>query len=87
MTGEIFLGMDLWHRHNQAMRIEPGTLVVATTASGVEVPMRALSQPTQGRDFPIVWVCTEGDYQAGLEGDETVMIPWPLDALAVPEPA
>lgn len=58
-----------------------------TTASGVQVQMRALGAPEKGRDFPIVWVCTEADYDAALSGDESVRIPWPLDAIVEAVPA
>ena len=64
------------------MAITSGTHLNVTTASGDQMPMRALGAPTQGRDFPIVWVCTEADYEAALAGDESVRIPWPLDAIA-----
>jgi hypothetical protein len=47
--------------------------------------MRALSAPEKGRDFPVVWVCTEADYDAAMAGDTSVRIPWPLDAV-VEEP-
>lgn len=59
-----------------------------TTASGTTVRMRAVGAPVRGRDFPVVWVCTEEEYQrATAEGDEADALPWPLDALRVPEPA
>jgi hypothetical protein len=70
------------------MSIEPGTLVEATTASGTKVLMRAVGSPTRGRDFPVVWVCTEQEYErAHAEGDEPDALPWPLDALSVPKAA
>ena len=68
------------------MAITAGMVIKVTTASGEQVPMRALGEPTRGRDVPIVWVCTEDDYEAAVAGDETVRIPWPLDSVteAVP---
>jgi hypothetical protein len=59
------------------MAITTGALVEVVTASGRTARMRAMGEPTQGRDFPIVWVCTEGEYEVGTsEG-----IPWPLNAV------
>jgi hypothetical protein len=63
------------------MAITPGMVLKVTTAGGDHVLMRALSEPTRGRDMPVVWVCTEADYEAAMAGDESVRIPWPLDAV------
>ena len=50
--------------------------------------MRAVGVPTRGRDFPVVWVCTEVEYERAVaEEDDADAIPWPLDAVRVPEPA
>jgi hypothetical protein len=57
-------------------------LVDATTASGAIVRMRALGGPTKGRDFPVVWLCTEHEWdRAQAVGDEPDGIPWPLEAV------
>lgn len=70
------------------MSIEPGVLVEATTASGEVVRMRAIGAPTQGRDFPVVWVCTEDEYEQALTmAREPDGLPWPLEAVQVPEHA
>jgi hypothetical protein len=69
------------------MTITQGMLLKVTTASGAQVPMRALGEPTRGRDFAIVWVCSEDDYEAALAGDDSVQIPWPLDAITEAVPA
>ena len=70
------------------MEIEPGTVLEVTTASGSTVRMRAIGRPTKGRDFPVVWVCTEPEYErAQADGDEPDALPWPLDAVRIPEPA
>lgn len=63
------------------MAIEAGVLVEVVTASGKTARMRALGVPTQGRDFPVVWVCTEDEYEQAGPGDEVEGIPWPLDAV------
>jgi hypothetical protein len=68
--------------------IVPGVVVQATTASGSVVPMRATSMAMRGKDFPVVWVCTEEDWQVANEaGIEPDSLPWPLTALAVADPA
>lgn len=61
------------------MAIEAGMLVEAMTASGTTVRMRATGQPVQGRDFPVVWVCTEEEWDAAP--GEIAGIPWPLDSV------
>lgn len=71
------------------MAIEAGVLVEVVTASGKTARMRALGAPMQGRDFPVVWVCTEGEYEQAGPDDEVGGIPWPLDAVheVAPQPA
>lgn len=74
--------------HDGGMTIEPGMLLEATTASGSVVLMRATGRPEKGRDFPVVWVCTEEEYERSQEaGDEPDALPWPLSAIRVPEHA
>jgi hypothetical protein len=64
------------------MSIERGDTVDATTAKGTTVRMRALGKPVRGRDFPVVWLCTEGEWdRANAAGDTPDGIPWPLDAV------
>jgi hypothetical protein len=70
------------------MSIQAGTILEATTASGAKVRMRAVDRPTQGRDFPVVWVCTEDEYERALAADhEPDALPWPLNAVVQLEPA
>jgi len=65
------------------MAIEQGTVVEVTTASGERVRMRALGRPQRGRDFPVLWVCTEDEYALASETDhEADGLPWPLDAVS-----
>lgn len=79
---KIFLAFGCGMRHNLSMAIDRGDRVEATTASGERVLMRALGPPTRGRDFPIVWVCTEQEFSRYEEaGDEADGIPWPLAAV------
>jgi hypothetical protein len=64
------------------MDIERGDLVDATTASGSTVRMRALGGVVQGHDFPVVWVCTEEEWERSLGANESADgIPWPIDAV------
>jgi len=45
--------------------------------------MRALGRPQRGRDFPVLWVCTEDEYALASETDhEADGLPWPLDAVS-----
>jgi hypothetical protein len=62
--------------------LNPGDLVLATTADGQEVRMRAVRAPEPGRDFPVVWLATEEEYRRALAAsDEADSIPWPLDSV------
>jgi hypothetical protein len=83
---------ELWQAdpatHDGHMTIQRGTAVDVRTATGAHVRMRAMSAPVRGRDFPVVWVCTDEEYQSALNGgQEPDGIPWPLDAVQVLEPA
>jgi len=70
------------------MAIAQGTLVEVTTALGERVLMRALSGPEKGRDFEVVWVTTEAEFDATREsGEEPDGIPWPVESLRVLDPA
>jgi len=65
------------------MAIEFGTVVSATTATGDKVRMRAIRSPEQGRDFPVVWVTTEEEFQRAVgAGDQPDALPWPLKAIS-----
>jgi hypothetical protein len=64
------------------MAIGVGDRVEVTTADSERLVMRAIGAPEQGRDFPVLWVCTEEEYErANREGDEPDGLPWPLNAL------
>jgi hypothetical protein len=65
-----------------SMDIARGTLLQVETASGDLVAMRALGAPQQGRDFRVVWVCTEAEFsRAEQAGDEPRGLPWPYSAV------
>lgn len=70
------------------MVITRGNPLEVRTASGAIVRMRALGEPSRGRDFPVVWVCTPEEYESATDEDrEPDGLPWPLDAVVLPEPA
>jgi hypothetical protein len=68
---------------DELMKIDSGTFLLVTTASGDKVRMRAIGVPVRGKDFPVVWVCVPEEY----DSDEPLRraIPWPLDAVEVME--
>jgi hypothetical protein len=69
------------------MTIGRGDLIDVTTASGDIVRMRAMNGPVQGHDFPVVWVCTEDEWErATARNEEPDGIPWPLEAVDVLAP-
>jgi hypothetical protein len=64
------------------MAISVGDRVEVTTADGEQLVMRAIRLPEQGRDFPVLWVCTEDEYERTQDqGGEPDGLPWPLTAL------
>jgi len=74
--------------HDDVMKIEAGTYLLVTTASGEKVRMRAMGHPVRGRDFPVVWVCTDEEYDQLVQGGvEPQGIPWPVEAVEVASPA
>jgi hypothetical protein len=65
-----------------SMDIARGTLLQVETASGDLATMRALGPPQQGRDFRVVWVCTEAEFiRAEQVGEEPHGLPWPYSAV------
>jgi len=50
------------------MAITPGSKIEVRTASGTTVAMLAVSEPMQGQDFPVVWVCTPDEFERGESG-------------------
>ncbi len=72
----------------EVMAINSGDAVDVTTAGGQVVRMRALGHPIKGRDFPVLWVCTEAEWtRAHADGDEPDVTPWPLDSVTELAPA
>lgn len=60
--------------------IEPGAKVLTVGADGRERQLRALTGVTAGGDFPVVWACSEREWEAAQsEGRDPSGIPWPVD--------
>lgn len=64
------------------MEIERGDYLLARTARGERVPRRAVTGVEPGDTFPVVWVCSEEEYEsANRRGVEPDAVPWPANAV------
>jgi hypothetical protein len=64
----------------QFAEFSPGSQVSVIDARGRELRKRALSSVVPGRDFLIVWVCREEEWQAAeSEGRRPEGVPWPAE--------
>ena len=61
------------------MDIKRGDAVTVRTAFGDLLERVALTGVEMGRDFPVVWVCSRDDWEAGKTGDQPEGLPWPAD--------
>lgn len=62
------------------MEIKRGDAVTVRTAFGDLLERVALTGVEMGRDFPVVWVCSRGEWEARNEADQDVEgLPWPAD--------
>lgn len=69
------------------MSIERGAHLEALTAGGTKIVLRALGPARKGRDFPVVPVATEEDFERGeRDGGEVEEFLWPLAAVRVLQP-
>lgn len=58
--------------------IQPGDELWVETATGEQLPKRAISAVVAGDAFDIVWVCREAEWEAAeAEGREPEGVPWP----------
>jgi hypothetical protein len=65
------------------MKIQPGSRVLVRTAFGDQVERRAVTGVEPGIDFPVVWVCTEAEWNAAeLSGSPVEGDPWPAEHVA-----
>jgi len=61
------------------MAIAAGDYVIARSWAG-EFERRAVTGVTDGRDFPVVWVCTPEEWEAAqAEHREPASLPWPAE--------
>jgi hypothetical protein len=68
------------------MEITPGAKVLARSASDELLPCRATSGVVPGHSFPVVWVCTEEDWEAAQsQGIEPDSVPWPAEDVRLAE--
>lgn len=59
--------------------IRSGEHVAARTATNDWITFRAVTGIEKGTDFPVVWVCSEADWEEARKGNHRVSIPWPAD--------
>lgn len=66
----------------------PGAQVVAVDISGRELERRAITGVVPGHAFPVVWVCSEDEWEtAQAEGREPEGFAWPAEDVRVVETA
>jgi hypothetical protein len=66
--------------------IEPGSRVLARSAFDELLERRAITGVQPGRDFPVVWVCSEQEWQdARAQGREPEGLPWPAEDVQLAE--
>jgi hypothetical protein len=69
-------------------RILPGSKVLARSAFGDLLPRRAVTGVVMGRDFQVVLVCSEEEWEAAeAEGREPDGIAWPAEDVSLTEHA
>ncbi len=62
------------------VEIKPGSRVLARSAFDAMLERRATTGVVAGVDFPVVWVCTEQEWEAAVsEGTEPEADPWPAE--------
>jgi len=67
--------------------IVPGMRVIAHSTFDGDLPRRAISGVVDGKDFPVVWVCKEGEWEEAREqGREPQGWPWPAEDVRRNEP-
>jgi hypothetical protein len=81
-ASEIFLPWQCGRRESWGMQYTRGDHVTVTTADGSSVLMRALGPVRRGRDFLVLWVATEDEWdRAQHEDTEPDGLPWPAEAV------
>jgi uncharacterized protein YcnI len=66
--------------------IELGSRVLARSAFDELLERRTVTGVQPGHDFPVVWVCSEEEWQgAQSEGREPEGLPWPAEDVRLAE--
>jgi hypothetical protein len=68
-----------------AIRVQRGDRVLVRSAFNEWLERRALSEEMQGKDFPVIWVCTEAEWQHAAGGHDVDRVPWPADEVRLHE--
>ena len=64
----------------ETISISPGTRVLVRTAFGNQLPRVAVTAPTKGHDFLVVWVCPEEEWTQAVDQDrDPDARPWPAE--------
>ena len=62
--------------------IHSGQRVLARTSADRLLPRRATTEVVAGQDFPIIWVCTEEEWElARREHRPPAAVAWPANAV------
>jgi hypothetical protein len=67
--------------------IKHGDWVWVRDVAGVWHEHRAVTGPTRGRDFAVVWVCAPSEWRDDIEPVFPDAIPWPVEDVTLEEPA
>jgi hypothetical protein len=60
--------------------INRGDRIIARSLHGEPLQRRATSGAVDGKDFRVVWICREEEWEAALsEGRDPRAVPWPAD--------
>ena len=70
------------------LTVYSGAKVIVRTADDQRLPLRATSGVVDGHDFPVVWVCSEAEWErAKKEGRQPQDLPWPVEDVELRENA
>jgi hypothetical protein len=64
--------------------VEKGDRVVARSLHGEPLNRRAVSGEVAGRDFQVVWICRDEEWEAAeREGRDPRAVPWPAEDVSL----
>lgn len=73
-----------WEVFCHMIEVERGNLIRVRDVMGAMLERRALTGVTRGGDFPVVWACSEREWEAArAEGREPDGIPWPAEDVVI----